>query len=155
MEFNDDTISKLKFIGKIQKGEKINVKHMFIQPEGLATKISRSFIHLDSRGNTLNLVKTTLNQSFTILYSLSSNSTFSNKSVCIHIIEDIKKSKDGIKNLKLTYSSDVMLCCQLDCLLQEIDSKVGELLERYPDLLKPPILPENSDIGVKPSFSPL
>ena len=136
MEFNDDTISKLKFIGKIQKGEKINVKHMFIQPEGLATKISRSFIHLDSRGNTLTLIKTTLNQSFTILYSLSSNSNFGGKSVCIHIIEDIKKSKEGIKNLKLTYSADLMLCCQLECLLQEIDAKLGELAEKYPELFK-------------------
>lgn len=150
MEFNDDTISKLKFIGKIQKGEKINVKHMFIQPEGLATKISRSFIHLDSRGNTLNLIKTTLNQSFTILYSLSSNSNFSGKSVCIHIIEDIRKSKEGIKNLKLTYSADLMLCCQLECLLQEIDAKLGELAEKYPELFK-----TGENLEVAKTYNPL
>jgi hypothetical protein len=53
MELNEDVISKLKFLGRVQKGEKINVRHMFVQPDGLATKISRSFINLDSRGNTL------------------------------------------------------------------------------------------------------
>jgi hypothetical protein len=136
MEFNDDTMSKLKFIGKIQKGEKINVKHMFIQPEGLATKISRSFINLDSRGNTLTFVKTTITQSFNILYSYLTNGTSSHKNLCVHIIDDIKQSKQGIQNLKLTYSSDIMLCCQLDCVIQEIDAKMDEFSERFPDIFK-------------------
>jgi hypothetical protein len=144
MEFNDDTISKLKFIGKIQKGEKINVKHMFIQPEGLATRISRSFINLDSRGNTLSLVKATITQSFNILYSFLSNGTFSHRNICVHIIDDIKKSKEGIKNLKLTYSSDIMLCCQLDCVIQEIDAKIAELSEKFPDLFKVSMAKETS-----------
>lgn len=134
MDFNDDTISKLKFIGKIQKGEKINVKNMFIQPEGLATKISRSFINLDSRGNTLTLVKTTVTQSFNILYSYLTNGTQCHKNLCMHIIEDIKKSKEGIKNLKITYSSDIMLCCQLDCVLEEIDAKIEEFSVKFPDI---------------------
>jgi hypothetical protein len=147
MEFNDDTISKLKFIGKIQKGEKINVKHMFIQPEGLATKISRSFINLDSRGNTLSLVKATITQSFNILYSFLTNGTFSHRNICVHIIDDIKKSKEGIKNLKLTYSSDIMLCCQLDCVIQEIDAKIGELSEKFPDLFKVSMAKETSIVS--------
>lgn len=136
MDFNDDTISKLKFLGKIQKGEKINVKNMFIQPEGLATRISRSFINLDSRGNTLSLVKSTITQSFNILYNFLTNGTVSHRNICIHIINDIRKSKEGIKNLKLTYSSDIMLCCQLDCVLQEIDAKLADLSDKFPDVFK-------------------
>ena len=56
MESDKEVISRLKFIGKVQKGEKINVKYMFIQPEGIATKISRSLINHCNRQNTLNHV---------------------------------------------------------------------------------------------------
>ena len=44
METDKEVISRLKFIGKVQKGEKINVKYMFIQPEGIITRISRTII---------------------------------------------------------------------------------------------------------------
>ena len=136
MELGDDIISKLKFLGRVQKGEKINVKNMFVQPEGLATKISRSFFHLDSRSNTLSFVKNTINQSFNILYSFLNTGTVSQKNMCINIIEDIIKSKEGINNLKLTYSSDIMLCCQLDTIIQEIDAKIQELGHKFPEIVK-------------------
>ena len=135
MENNEDTISKLKFLGRIQKGDKINVKHMFVQPEGLATRISRSFFNLDTRGNMLNFVKNTIVQSFQIIYSYLSTGTLSHKSICYNIIEDIINSKNGIKNLKITYCSDIMLCCQLDTLLQDIDARLDELSEKYPDII--------------------
>ena len=54
MESDKEVISRLKFIGKIQKGEKINVKYMFVQPKGIATRISRTIINQDNRNNTLN-----------------------------------------------------------------------------------------------------
>ena len=41
---DEDIIPRIKFIGKIQKGEKINVKHMNIQQDSLITKFTRSFI---------------------------------------------------------------------------------------------------------------
>ena len=48
MEY-DDTISKLKFITKIKKGDKINIKNMSIYPDGFLTKILRTFISVDNR----------------------------------------------------------------------------------------------------------
>jgi hypothetical protein len=136
MELGDDTISKLKFLSRIQKGEKINVKNMFIQPEGLATRISRSFFHLDNRSNALHFVKTTISQSFNILYSFLNTGTVSQRNMCLNIIEDIIKSKEGITNLKTTYSSDIMLCCQLDTIIQEIDAKIQELRDKFPNIVK-------------------
>jgi hypothetical protein len=136
MESSEDIISKLKFIGKIQKGDKINVKSMFVQPESLATRLSRSFVNMDCRGNTLTFVKNTLGQSFNILYTYLNTGSICQKSMCLNIVEDIQNSKEGIKNLKVTYGCDIMLCCQLDTLLQEIDAKISELSEKYPDLVK-------------------
>lgn len=129
MEY-DDTISKLKFITKIKKGDKINIKNMSIYPDGFLTKILRTFISVDNRSNTFMFLKSTILQSFNLLQNLLSKT--SNKNMSINIIEDIKRSKEGIKNLKVTYSSDIMLCCQLDFLLEEIDTKLLEIEEKFP-----------------------
>ena len=53
MNTNDDIIPKLKFISRLNKGDKINVKNLYIQPNNFFNKISRSFIHIDDRTNTL------------------------------------------------------------------------------------------------------
>ena len=37
MECNKEIISSLKFIGRIQTGEKINVRFMFLQPSNIIT----------------------------------------------------------------------------------------------------------------------
>jgi hypothetical protein len=60
MNTNEDIIPKLKFISKLNKGDKINVKSMYIQPNNFYNKISRSFFNIDDRTNTLIFVQTTL-----------------------------------------------------------------------------------------------
>ena len=60
MEESQDIITHLKFIGRVRQGEKINVKHLFVQPDGLSTRISRTFINIDSRNNTLSFINNTV-----------------------------------------------------------------------------------------------
>lgn len=129
METDNDVISKLKFIGKIKKGEKINVKNMYVQPDSLATKISRSFINYDSRDNALNFIISVLKRSFDILnlHIIESNKNNAEMMVCTNLIRDLKESKVGIENLKDTYSDDVMFCCKIETLIQEIDAKLLEI----------------------------
>jgi len=57
MDSNQEIISRLKFIGRIKKGEKINTRHMYVQPDGLGTSFSRTFVYQDNRGNALNFVQ--------------------------------------------------------------------------------------------------
>ena len=57
MESGKEIISSLKFIGKLQKGDKINTKFMYRQPDGLPTRISRTFINQDNRHNTINFIQ--------------------------------------------------------------------------------------------------
>ena len=45
MDTNKEIVSRLKFIGRIQKGEKINTRHMYVQQDDLTTTISRTFIN--------------------------------------------------------------------------------------------------------------
>ena len=51
-ESQQETISKLKFLGRVNKGEKINVKELTLQTEGYVTSVSRSLWFVDNRNNT-------------------------------------------------------------------------------------------------------
>jgi hypothetical protein len=118
MESDKEIISRLKFIGKIQKGEKINVKYMYIQPEGIVTRISRTIINQCNRQNTLNFVTTTIKRSFDIINSCKKSSNFQ-----LHnMLTDLAQSKKGLINLKNTYIDDIKIGCDLDTLLQEINA---------------------------------
>ena len=51
MDANRETISRLKFIGKIQIGEKVNLKYMNIQTDGLITQLTR-ILNQENRNKT-------------------------------------------------------------------------------------------------------
>lgn len=122
MESDKEVISRLKFIGKVQKGEKINVKYMFVQPEGIATRISRTLINQCNRQNTLNFVRNTIKRIFEIVNNYRDSNNDSHRHICRHLIYDLKQSQKGIVNIKGTYINDLKVCCDLDTLLQEIEA---------------------------------
>ena len=131
METNEDVISRLKFIGKIQKGEKINVRNMSVQPDSIITRVYRSFINLDSRINTLNFVTHIIKKSFEIVsMHLITKKPF-DKRWCVNIINDITSSRVGLLNLKDTYSADIMFCCKIDTLLQELDARSQDVYAKF------------------------
>ena len=127
MESDKEVISRLKFIGKVQKGEKINVKYMFVQPEGIATRISRTLINQDNRSNTLNFIRGTIARTFEIITTYSTSQRESQRHICSHVINDLRQAKNGLINLKDTYLDDIKFTCDIDTLLQEIDAKLTEL----------------------------
>ena len=127
MESDKEVISRLKFIGKVQKGEKINVKYMFVQPEGIATRISRTLIHQDNRSNTLNFLRGTIARTFEIISNYTTSTKESHRHISIHVINDLRQAKNGLNNLKDTYLDDIKFTCDIDTLLQEIDAKLAEI----------------------------
>jgi hypothetical protein len=137
MELNKETISRLKFIGKIQIGDKVNLKSMYIQPDGLITQLLRS-LNQDNRSKTLIFLQDTFTKTFEIL-KLYENSTKSAEQImCCNIISDLKLSKNGLSNLKETYADDIKFVCDLDTLLQTIDAKLDGGFETAELPLPPP-----------------
>ena len=129
MESNKETISRLKFIGKIQIGDKVNLKSMYIQPDGLVTQLLRS-INQDNRSKTLIFLQDTISKTFEILKCYESSAKHSELIMCANLTLDLKNSKLGINNLKETYTQDIKFVCDLDTLLQTIDAKLdGEYTE--------------------------
>lgn len=134
MESDKEVISRLKFIGKVQKGEKINVKYMFVQPEGIATRISRTLIHQDNRSNTLNFLRGTIARTFEIISTYKTSTKESHRHISIHVINDLRQAKNGLNNLKDTYLTDIKFTCDIDTLLQEIDAKLAEITSDVEEL---------------------
>jgi hypothetical protein len=133
MDSEKETISRLKFISKIQKGEKINTRKMYIQPEGILTTISRTFINHDNRINTLNFIHDTIYKSFDLLVKYDKSYNFNDRELCINLINDLKSSKTGLSHLKNTYITDLKFCCDMDTLLENIDAKLMLYIQKYFD----------------------
>ena len=129
----NEVISRLKFIGKIQQGDKINVKYMYIQPDTFFTKLSRTILNQDSRSNTLNFLRTTITTSFNLINKyndLEKNDEYDKiilNQKCDNITEDLKKSMSGLICIKDTYLQDVKFICDIDTLLQDINLKISEI----------------------------
>lgn len=131
---DSEIISRLKFISKIEPNEKINIRHLFVQPDNITTKISRTFINPDTRKNTLFFIKTTVERSFELVTFYLKSSKPSEVAICMSIIKDIENSKIGIMNLNATYINDRMFCCDIETLLQNINARLSGLKEEYPEL---------------------
>jgi hypothetical protein len=133
MENHEELISRLKFIGHIQKDEKINVRHVNRQPNTIYTKISRSLLYPDNRSNALKFVKDVIARSFEIIehYNHQGNSLVSRG-----IVADLLKARQGILNLKYTYNDDTKFCCDMDVVIESIASKITELQGSHPDLFE-------------------
>jgi hypothetical protein len=108
----------IKFIGKIGKNQKIDVKTMYLQPNTFITSIIRMMYKLDNRQNTLELVRNTVDQCLEIIENESTEPM-----IKTNFLIDLEKSKEGMRNLKFTYAEDTMFCCHLESIIQKIDSK--------------------------------
>lgn len=134
MDDSSEVISRLKFISKIQKGEKINtryVKNPVVQPEGIITSISRSIFYIDNRENTLIFLSSTIKRSFELLNLYSKGDSSFDKSMTHNLLKDLSSCLIGLDNIKSTYLTDIMFCCKIDTLLQDITARLSEFSEDY------------------------
>lgn len=139
MESTKETISRLKFIGKVGVNEKINVKYMTVHTEGVITQLTRTLIpgHQCNRQNALNFVRSTVLQSCTIIKTYMGEDVGSRKyNMLSNVVIDLRLSKQGIVNLKNTYLDDLKVGCDLDTLIQEIDAFLEELSIAMPESVK-------------------
>ena len=130
MESNSETISKLKLIGKLQNGDKLNTKYVFIQKDGFLTRLSRYFYYQDNRQNTINFVRNTIYSTFTLIITLKKSNKRYDNLILLNIVEDLESAKQGMVNLKNTYADDIKFCCDLETLLEAVEV---ELMKHRPE----------------------
>jgi len=155
MESNSETISKLKLIGKLQNGDKLNTKYVFIQKDGLFTRLSRWFYWQDNRANTINFVRNTIYSTFTLITTLKKSNKRYDNLILLNIVEDLESAKLGMVNLKNTYADDIKFCCDIETLLESVEVELtkhrpeaeGEVDLTYPDIVQTHGVP-TSTIGI-------
>lgn len=135
IEKNRETITKLKFIGTFQNGEKIDVKNLKIEQNNFFTPIKR-MLYGDGRNNTIIFLTSTIERSFEIVQSFCNSDRKSEQIFCSNIIFDLIKATHGLKNIQKTYKEDKMFACNIDILIECIQAKITELKEKYAHLFQ-------------------
>ena len=128
---NKDIITNLKFIGTIQKGEKIDVKNSKIEENNLFTPLRRMLMG-ESRETTFQFINTTIDRSFEIINSYVFSEKLSEKKFVTNVVLDLYKTIAGLKNIQTTYSDDKNFYCKIEIILEDINSKLNEFEDRHP-----------------------
>ena len=141
-----EILTELKFLARVDRGEKINIRDMSLQNESWFTTVSRTFWSVDNRNNTMNFIQNTITSAFNLIVLLLKSDTVGDKQICKTIIEDIIRSKKGISTLKTTYAEDTYFCCGIDTYIQMIDAHIAQLKSGYPEIFNG--IDENPSQGV-------
>lgn len=126
-----DITARLKFIGRLAKGDKINTKNLFVQQNNWFDKLSRSIYYIDDRGNTLVFLTDTLSKAFDLFQFYHVSAEPFCQIQARNIINDMRATKKGMMNLKDTYADDMMFMCKIDALIEETEAKLDEIREKY------------------------
>lgn len=131
LEENNEIISNLKFIAKIKIGEQINVDSLSICNRNFLSGVYRS-LHGESRDKTFDHICLTIKRAFEKLQAFIGSDRFSDKMLCINLIQNLVYSIDGLNNLKETYKEDRSFVCNLETLIENIQNKLDEIKESKP-----------------------
>jgi hypothetical protein len=121
--------SKLKFISKIEPGQKISTNSQYIQNNTYYTSVVR-YLTGESREKVYEYITDVIQDSFSVLDSLSDSSNGYDIKVCENLIGDLINLKPGLANLKRTYNNDKNYISKMETLVQNLDVKIQELCEK-------------------------
>ena len=134
MDRQREIITKLKFIGTFQPGEKIDVNNLRIEDKTLFTPLKRLFFG-EGRDKTFNFLSLTIERSIEIIQNYVLSDRISERIYCSNLINDLFKAVVGLKNIQETYREDKMFVCNIDILIENVDAKLTEIKERYPEIM--------------------
>lgn len=159
MSAEQEVIANLKFISMIKKNEKINTKFMYVQKDGILTRLSRTFLNPDNRYNTLTFVERTINNAFKILEKYSNSNKRIDKKCMENLTKDLLNSRIGLSNIQQTYESDLKFNCDITTLIELIENRLSneidevkgdvfddEVKEVFDDEVKEVFDDENKDV---------
>lgn len=132
MNNEQEIVSRLKFIGKIKRGEKINTHHMYVQPEGIMTLVKRTFWDHDNRNNALTFIQDAISRGFELLITHNRSDKESGRLLAMNLAKDLRDASIGLVNIKATYLDDTKFCCDIDTILEYITARLSHFTTNYP-----------------------
>ena len=124
MDNYQEVISRLKFLCKINRGEKINTKQLFVVQDSFITTLTRTFWNQDNRINTIHFIQETINKSFDLLHKYIKSTKSDEKQLAKHLIFDLQKVIKGLLNLQYTYMFDTKFVCDIDTIIENIKARL-------------------------------
>jgi hypothetical protein len=129
---NDSTIneiaSRLKFIGRIQRGEKVDVSRKCVLADTWYNNIWRTIWGTESREATLEFIDKTVKCGLEFALQTSSNQQNPFRETTVQsILQDLANACNGMENLKDTYKCDLMFGCQMDTLIHYIQTRLSQM----------------------------
>jgi predicted transglutaminase-like cysteine proteinase len=112
----EEIIINLKILQKLEKNQKLITRgaYLNIEAPSLIPEFIRRWNRQDNRVETLKRINTIVNSA---IENLDKNETF-------NIKEYLVGSKEGINNLKETYSTCSQTCARLDIILDKINTVI-------------------------------
>jgi hypothetical protein len=153
MDRQREIITKLKFIGTFQAGEKIDVNNLRIEDKTLFTPLKRLFFG-EGRDKTFNFLSLTIERSIEIIQNYVLSDRISERIYCSNLINDLFKAVVGLKNIQETYREDKMFVCNIDILIENVDAKLTEIKERFPDIMtiKPTMYSPEHELHISQTY---
>jgi hypothetical protein len=133
LEENGEIISQLKFISKIKPGEQVNVDNLSICSRNLFSGIYRT-MYGESRDKTFNYFSVTIRRAFEKLAAFCNSERISDQMLCSQIVENLQGCIAGLSNAKDTYKDDRRFVCDVETLIEGIDSRLEEFRINKPNL---------------------
>lgn len=138
---NQEIISQLKFVSRIQPGELLNVKEMTITKHNWFSAIYRR-IFGESRIETFNFINSVIERSFEIIQVYISSVSTEEKLLCAQLLHDMIICVNGLEHLQETYKDDRNFHCQMECLIEKIRARLTTIKTQNPHLLNDSITKE-------------
>jgi hypothetical protein len=113
----EEIIINLTIISQIERGNRLMTRGSFlnIEPRSIIPESIRRWNRQDNRNETLKRLNNVVNHAILILPTNG-----------FHVKSYLENSKQGIINLKETYSTCNQTCARLDILLDKIKLAIGE-----------------------------
>ena len=133
IEENSEIISQLKFISKIRPGEQVNVDNLSICSRNVFSGIYRS-MYGEGRDKTLHFFSIIIRRAFEKVQAYANSEKISEQMTCSKLIENLFNAIQGLENAKDTYKDDRRFVCDIETLIENIESKLDELKVSKPEL---------------------
>jgi hypothetical protein len=131
-EKHEEISTKLKWIAKIGKNQKINTSTRQIDDDTAGTSIARTWNHwIGSQGVTrdeaITFISDTIIESFSLLITHKDTDNVYDRETCDNIRSAIESARHGIENLKATYSDDSNIEARIETIIENINTKLKNL----------------------------
>jgi hypothetical protein len=132
-----DVVSKLKFLSKLQPGEKIQVNSLSIIENGWFWKVYRHFTSkgktekdiLESREISLNSISELCEIALKLALDVVDKEGTCHQEVWTMVLSSLKEFQPGIRNLMVSYEGDRLFISKVDTFISILNAKIKELEE--------------------------